>query len=170
LDIQLASPEYEIVKQGSNDGHGMFFIQTGECSDIIEEKIGLESSIKQIRLLYGGDHFGEISLVYNCHRSATVIANNYCTLARLSQENFKEITNKYPTFLHNLKDQIYMYDDPIKLFLEVQLKKIPYMERVDTDTFHDVMFNFKQETCDKSTYIFKEGETSNGLFLVKREL
>jgi hypothetical protein len=60
-----------------------------------------------------------------------------------------------------------MYDDPIKLFLEVQLKKIPYMERVDTDTFHDVMFNFKQETCDKSTYIFKEGETSNGLFLVK---
>jgi CRP-like cAMP-binding protein len=29
------------------------------------------------------------------------------------------------------------------------------------------MFNFKQETTDKGTYIFKEGETSNGLFLVK---
>ena len=66
-----------------------------------------------------------------------------------------------------MKDQIYLYDDPIKLFLEEQLRKIPYLERVAKDTFYDVMFNFKQETCDKGTYIFKEGQTSNGLFLVK---
>jgi signal-transduction protein with cAMP-binding, CBS, and nucleotidyltransferase domain len=29
------------------------------------------------------------------------------------------------------------------------------------------MFNFRQETTDKGTFIFKEGEKSNGLFLVK---
>ncbi len=51
--------------------------------------------------------------------------------------------------------------------MEEQLIKIPYLQRVATDSFHDVMFNFKQDTCDKGTYIFKEGETSNGLFIVK---
>jgi CRP-like cAMP-binding protein len=29
------------------------------------------------------------------------------------------------------------------------------------------MFNFYQETCDKGTYIFREGEKSNALFIVK---
>jgi CRP-like cAMP-binding protein len=66
-----------------------------------------------------------------------------------------------------LKDQIYLYDDPIKLFLEENLRRIPYFQQLQKDTFHDVMFNFRQDTTDKGTYIFKEGETSNGLFIVK---
>jgi len=145
----------------------MFFIQSGECSVIIQDKIGLESGIKQVRLLYGGDHFGEVSLLYNCRRSATVIANNYCTLAKLSQEDFKEIGNKFPNYISTLKDQVYLYDDPIKLFLEEHLKRIPYLQKVEQDTLHDVMFNFRQDTTDKGTYIFREGETSNGVFIVK---
>lgn len=47
------------------------------------------------------------------------------------------------------------------------MTKIPYMQKVDKDTFHDVLFNFLQETCERGTYIFKEGETSSGLFIVK---
>lgn len=43
-------------------------------------------------------------MLYNCRRSATVIANNYCTLAKLSPENFKDITSKYPSYLKTLKD------------------------------------------------------------------
>lgn len=31
LDIDLASPEKEIVRQGVEDSEGMFFIQSGEC-------------------------------------------------------------------------------------------------------------------------------------------
>jgi len=31
LDIYLASPEHELVRQGVEDEEGMFFIQSGEC-------------------------------------------------------------------------------------------------------------------------------------------
>ena len=96
LDIMLASPENEIVKQGIEDHEGMFFIQSGECNVVVQDKIGLESGVRQVRSLYGGDHFGEISMLYNCRRSATVIASNYCTLARLSPGDFKDIASKYP--------------------------------------------------------------------------
>ena len=106
-------------------------------------------------------------MIYGCHRSATVIANNYTTLAKLTQNDFKDLTSKCPQYLNHLKEQLYHYDDPIKLFLEEQLRKIPYMQRVDRDAFHDVLYNMQQETCEKGTFIFKEQEKSTGLFIVK---
>lgn len=118
FNIFLASPENEIVKQGEEDQEGMFFIQSGECQVMVQDKIGLESGIKKVRNLFTGDHFGEVSMIYNSRRSATVIANNYTTLAKLSPEDFKDIVSKYPAYLNNLKAQVYAYDDPIKLFLE----------------------------------------------------
>lgn len=85
---------------------------------MVQDKIGLESGNKKVRNLFAGDHFGEIALIYNCHRSATVIASNYTTLAKLTPDNFKDITSKSPAYLHHLKDQLYLYDDPVKLFLD----------------------------------------------------
>lgn len=134
---------------------------------MVQDKIGLESGIRKVRNLFTGDHFGEISLIYNCRRSATVVANNYTTLARLCPQSFKDIASNFPPYLRHLKDQVYHYDDPIKLFLEEYLKKIHYMQRLDADAFHDVLFNFQQETCESGTYLFKEGETSSGVFIVK---
>lgn len=58
LEIELASPEYEIIKQGSDDCSAMYFVQRGECNVIVSDKIGLESGIKRVRTLYPGDHFG----------------------------------------------------------------------------------------------------------------
>jgi len=38
---------------------------------------------------------------------------------------------------------------------------------VDLDIFHEVMFNFVQETFDKGSFLFKEREISNTMFIVK---
>ena len=62
LEIELASPEFEILKQGSDDTNTMYFVQRGECNVMVSDKIGLESGIKRVRTLYPGDHFGVISL------------------------------------------------------------------------------------------------------------
>lgn len=96
----------------------MFFIQSGECFVMVQDKIGLESGNRKIRNLFAGDHFGEVALIYGCHRSATVIANNYTTLAKLNQNEFKDLSSKCPQYLSHLKEQLYHYDDPIKLYLE----------------------------------------------------
>ncbi len=36
-----------------------------------------------LRTLQTGDHFGEISMIYGCPRTATVTCNDYCTFAVL---------------------------------------------------------------------------------------
>lgn len=38
---------------------------------------------------------------------------------------------------------------------------------MDLDIFHEVMFNFVQETFDKGSFLFKEREISNTMFIVK---
>lgn len=58
LEIKLASPESEIVKQGSDDLDYMYIVQKGECNVHVMDKIGLENGIKRVRTLYPGDHFG----------------------------------------------------------------------------------------------------------------
>jgi len=66
-------------------------------------------------------------LIYNCRRTATVTANNYCTLAQLSLKNFRDITNLYPNWVKEMKEQIFAYDDDIKVFMTENLQKISYL-------------------------------------------
>jgi len=35
LEIVLASPEHEIIRQGVEDSEGMFFIHSGQCDVIV---------------------------------------------------------------------------------------------------------------------------------------
>ncbi len=108
-----------------------------------------------------------MSLLYNCHRSATVVSNNYTTLAVLNPISFREVAFKCASYVQHLKDQVFLYDDPCKSFLTTYLKKVPYMWSLSQDTFHDVLFNFKQSTFEKGSYIFRERERSTGFFIVK---
>ncbi|CDW89695.1 UNKNOWN [Stylonychia lemnae] len=170
LEISLHAPENEIIKQGSDDPENqlnMYFVQRGVCQVFVNDKVGLDSGVKRVRLLYPGDHFGEVSLIYNCRRSASVIAGNYCTLASLSAQNFKYISMKYPKLVQEMKEQIFAYDDDIKVFMESNLKKISYMQNLDDDIFHEILFNFKQETYDRDTLLTTENEKSRKLFIVK---
>jgi signal-transduction protein with cAMP-binding, CBS, and nucleotidyltransferase domain len=64
LEIQLAAPENEIVRQGSEENDSMYFVQKGECSVQVQDKIGLDAGIKRVRTLYAGDHFGVRSLYH----------------------------------------------------------------------------------------------------------
>ena len=49
-------------------------------------------------LLAEGDHFGEISMIYKCRRSATVMSRNYNTMAVLSEVLFKELIAEFPDY------------------------------------------------------------------------
>ena len=41
--------------------------------------------------LISGAHFGEISVLYGCKRTATVMSSNYCTLAALTKTKLNQL-------------------------------------------------------------------------------
>ena len=101
LDTSLNLPEEEVIKQDDNsDNKAMYFVGNGDCKVKVRDEKGREV---YTRNLYEGYHFGEISLIYKCKRSATVISTNYNTFARLISPAFKELVSEFPEYETCLK-------------------------------------------------------------------
>jgi len=71
----------------------------------------------KIAKLKEGDHFGDVSMIYKCRRTATVQSLNYNTMAKLTEEQFKTLISEYPEYLKLLKQHVQEYQDPKKKFL-----------------------------------------------------
>ena len=74
LDTYLVTPDLEIIKQGSSvseDKVSMYWVGHGKVKVRVHDHNGREITIGN---LTNGQHFGEISLLYLCNRSADVIS------------------------------------------------------------------------------------------------
>lgn len=77
-----------VIKQG-DDGNELFIVGSGtlKCQ---KKTPGREED--QFLKNYGpGDVFGELALMYNAPRAATIIATSQCTLFSLDRETFNRI-------------------------------------------------------------------------------
>lgn len=98
MKTDLREPDKVIIEQ-YQQGEALYLIAKGECQVSIEEDNSAEMQSKKKRRsnqekpnpLRPGHYFGEISLIYDCLCTAKVIANKYCTLAKLEKESFKTL-------------------------------------------------------------------------------
>ena len=68
-------------------------------------------------MLRSGEYFGEISLIYGCKRTGTVVSRKYSTLAKLTKEKHREIITDFPDLVDELKEGIFKYNDGMKRFI-----------------------------------------------------
>ena len=71
----------------------MFILAKGSVEVVVFNQ---KQGEKFVQYLLPGNYFGEVALLFNCLRTATVRANNYCTIAELSKENFDEMIMLFP--------------------------------------------------------------------------
>lgn len=113
------------------------------------------------------DHFGEISLIYECKRTCNVISQNYCTLATLSRSNFMDIKRQHFDQLENrFKDHILHYEDEVKLFIEYELNKIDYFKGLSLDTKQDWIFSMERISYSKDSYVCTRNELVDKMVLI----
>ena len=118
----LKEPQDVCVKQ-LDDSRNMYLIAKGACMvNVMDEK----KNIQRISTLRPGDYFGEISLIYGCKRTATVVSTKYSTLAMLSYQHYKEILIEFPDLEKELKQQVYRYNDRMKRFMMKAMQRIEY--------------------------------------------
>jgi len=105
----------------------MYFIRTGMFQVTIKSNFyaGGKSQPKiETKYLHDGDHFGEIGLVYNTKRTASVMSKNYGALARLRKSGFNEIQKHFPSLTTAFKEYTFKYKDELRTFLEMESDKI----------------------------------------------
>jgi len=88
-----------------------------------------------------GEFFGEISLIYGCKRTASVISGKYSTLATLTKKKYEEILLEFTDLQHHLKNFIYKYNDRMKRFILKGIQSVEYFQDIEQDALHDIMYN-----------------------------
>ena len=122
----ICTQDEEIV-EGQNDE--MFFIAKGKCSVFVMDKFPNERyESKLVRILDPGCHFGEIAQLYNTKRTATVVARNYLTCAKITRSNYNELLQIYPNLSEIAKSNILVYDDPLKTWQEICMNQIEFFK------------------------------------------
>ena len=82
--------EGEHIMHAGDKGYKMYFIRTGVV-DVINEETG-----KVTTSLSEGSHFGEICLLTDDRRVATIVCKTTCDLFSLSKNHFQELLIEYP--------------------------------------------------------------------------
>lgn len=98
-------PGKKVINEG-DDGDFLFVIEKGSVNCI---KM-IDGAEKVVKTCGPGDVFGELALLYNCPRAASVVAQDECICWQLDRETFNYIVkdaavkrrNKYDNFLKNV--------------------------------------------------------------------
>jgi voltage-gated potassium channel len=84
-----------IISVKGAPAHAMYFIVSGE----------VEAELPNRRVQFGpGDFFGELALLHQTHRRATIVALSNCRLLALSAEDFTMLTRKHPSLRHHIEE------------------------------------------------------------------
>lgn len=91
MNIKKYQPKDQVIKQGE-DGNELFLVSVGTltCS-----KIFANQTESTFLLKYNpGMAFGELALMYNAPRAASIVADTECILYSLDRETFNHIVKE----------------------------------------------------------------------------
>jgi len=149
----------------------MYFIRNGKFSVHVKTDhlsvIDQENEPKPVTHLIDGNHFGEIGMLFDSKRTATVRSENYGTLAILKKSHFTELTKTFESFSNLFKKQIFKYQDPLTTWLFMEMEKITYFRNVSLLTKQELIYGMERFTYEKGTLLCKGGRTADKLYLIQ---
>ncbi len=99
LRPQLLVPATTFIREGST-GHDMYFISHGEV-ELVSGATG-----KIFGVLGPGDFVGEMALLLDVPRTATVRTRDYCDVYVLAKADFLKVLDRYPDFKEHIQEII----------------------------------------------------------------
>ena len=90
------------------------------------DKSGVSKSVNKHKPLRQGQLFGEISLIYNCVTTTSVIALKYSTIGNMSKSDFLDVCVKHPEIKKCVTEGIFLYADKDMKFIKMALRQLPF--------------------------------------------
>eukprot|EP00933_Yihiella_yeosuensis_P014437 TRINITY_DN12962_c0_g1_i1.p1 TRINITY_DN12962_c0_g1~~TRINITY_DN12962_c0_g1_i1.p1 ORF type:complete len:406 (-),score=138.16 TRINITY_DN12962_c0_g1_i1:161-1378(-) len=138
-----------VINQGDN-GDFLFVIESGKLECIIKKPDGEEIPVKTCE---AGDVFGELALLYNCPRAASVECKENCVLWQLDRDTFNHIVKEAA----QKKRQRY----------DTFLSKVPLLANMDAYERSQLADALQIEKVEDQAVVVKEGEPGNKFYIIE---
>lgn len=148
MEKKAVKANVEIIKEGS-DGTCLFILETGQVA-ISTADAG------EIAMLQEGRIFGELALLYNCRRTASVRSKSDCVVFQLDRRYFQAIVQSTGAERDQAKYNLIKQVPKLKDLPSSKLKKI--CDCLEDEKFNDGDCIIKQGTTGDTFYIVSEGK------------
>ena len=124
----------------------------------------------KMKVLRQGQLFGEISLIYKCMTTASVIALKYCTIGKLLENDFAEITMTHPEILKYVKEYIFTYTDKDMRFIKMALKQMPFFSHLqDKDSIlYEIIYSLRPKKQNVGDMLVNQGDNIDEIYIIER--
>jgi cAMP-dependent protein kinase regulator len=151
MEPKKYAPGESVIVQGE-DGAELFVVESGSLS--CYKRFGGATTETFLKKYEAGDSFGELALLYNAPRAATIKADTNCLLWCLDRATFNFI----------VKDASRRRREKYEGFLSI-VKILQGMEPYERSVLSDA---FVEETYKAGEYIIRLGEEGNKFYLVEQ--
>jgi cAMP-dependent protein kinase regulator len=150
MNIRVYKPNEWVIKQG-DDGAELFVVSSGKlkCEKVFPGK----DAPTFLKFYQRGDVFGELALMYNAPRAASIIALEEATLFSLDRDTFNNI----------VKTATIRRRETYENFL----KKVEILSELEDYERAKLCDCLKTEKFDKGDFIIKEGEVGDKFYFIQ---
>ena len=115
---------------------------------------------KYTATLKPSSYFGEVALIKNCTRTASVYSKNYSTCAEVRKDIFEKLIKRFQFIKDSMEDRIYQtYNDRWKKFKKRCIRNIDYLSYGISDKIiEEITYMFELVSIKQGDYLFKAGE------------
>lgn len=140
VTIQAGEP---VITQGAT-GNCFFILESGMCDIVVDGQL--------VGKYNNGDAFGELALLYNCPRAATILATTGCILWSVERTMFRKImaTTASATQLARVNF----------------LKNVELLQRLSNNQLQKVAAALKLQRFNDGEYIIRQGEDGNTFYII----
>lgn len=144
----IADPHQRVITQG-DQGDFLCVIESGKLDCIIK----VDGTPKVVKTCEAGDVFGELALLYNCPRAASVDAVERCVIWQLDRDTFNNI----------VKDAAQKKRERYDIFLS----KVPILTNMSAYERSQLADALQAESVADAAAICKEGEPGSKFYFVE---
>lgn len=117
--------------------------------------------------LIAGDMFGEIGLLTNLSRTATIMSDDNCLVLSLDRSGLNTIQKQFPSIFINMFDNMKFYKDNDMIQRFQFINNIPFMRKLDEETLCKIVYKITEHyNYEIGDLILSSGVHSPNIFIV----
>lgn len=113
-----------------------------------------------------GKYFGEIALITNQRRTATLKTKTYCNVGWIEKETFDQMITIFPDIKNKMKQNLILYQDKFRCWQKFKLLNVDYLRNLSIETYEELIIYLNHENFQAGEQILNQGMVYDKVYIL----